>query len=376
MLGTQSTNGFRLLATILLVVGFFSVLKPSEFIFGSRGPTNMDSFARIQVQTLPTHSKDIPKLIMVVGYRSKPLLTDKGEAVFQKEIQQWTLERSHQDDKLGLFFFSLCSYSGADVQAEVHILGTTEAVDKVQDVVASLNMMNLNIVHTHLNSTMLKSLTDPLVAMGLPTTYFYRLWDFGKIWVEKLIPKTVDFGIVLDIDVCFQKNIQHLFTEFKALRAADSGWVMGGVHEPVGDYEEGAHTPWTLANNTNVNSGVMLTNFDRMRQQRWLDHVLPTALKQWMVHPYWIKSDQSSWPPEQWLFNVVWGSHPRYFQPLNDMWNTNCNDASGPWVDTPNELDFQRHKTQAWIIHYCNNKITDLVQSSMQLLYKQHKSKL
>eukprot|EP00040_Diaphanoeca_grandis_P016617 m.86012 g.86012 ORF g.86012 m.86012 type:complete len:67 (-) comp25918_c0_seq2:1663-1863(-) len=41
MLGTQSTNGFRLLATILLVVGFFSVLKPSEFIFGSRGPTNM-----------------------------------------------------------------------------------------------------------------------------------------------------------------------------------------------------------------------------------------------------------------------------------------------------------------------------------------------
>eukprot|EP00040_Diaphanoeca_grandis_P016619 m.86016 g.86016 ORF g.86016 m.86016 type:complete len:339 (-) comp25918_c0_seq3:569-1585(-) len=338
MLGTQSTNGFRLLATILLVVGFFSVLKPSEFIFGSRGPTNMDSFARIQVQTLPTHSKDIPKLIMVVGYRSKPLLTDKGEAVFQKEIQQWTLERSHQDDKLGLFFFSLCSYSGADVQAEVHILGTTEAVDKVQDVVASLNMMNLNIVHTHLNSTMLKSLTDPLVAMGLPTTYFYRLWDFGKIWVEKLIPKTVDFGIVLDIDVCFQKNIQHLFTEFKALRAADSGWVMGGVHEPVGDYEEGAHTPWTLANNTNVNS--------------------------------------ASWPPEQWLFNVVWGSHPRYFQPLNDMWNTNCNDASGPWVDTPNELDFQRHKTQAWIIHYCNNKITDLVQSSMQLLYKQHKSKL
>mmetsp|Transcript_3500 Transcript_3500/g.8660 ORF Transcript_3500/g.8660 Transcript_3500/m.8660 type:complete len:84 (+) Transcript_3500:160-411(+) len=53
--------------------------------------------------------------------------------------------------------------------------------------------------------------------------------------------------------------------------------------------------------------------------------------------------------------------HPRRFVALSDRWSVSCVTPSGPWDGPGNRTEFARLKKEAFVLHYCNSMLGEIL---------------
>lgn len=306
-----------------------------------------------------------PNLIIVMGLA--PVATGHGGATpTAGDISFWRKTREKMKERSLLFFWSLAQRSGADVELNVYTVGNSEGLKTMSEAVAGSGLTRATVTPCNLTDDMLKEWTQPLVKIGLTSAYKYRLWDFGKFWIERVVPHTLTAGIVLDIDVVFRTSIDDLWAKFLALRDKEHKWMMAARPEP--GRNQGSITPFLMdkdvENDDFSNTGVILMNLDRMRGGKFSDVLIHTSINRWCKTPFWRSSKAGAWPPEQWAFNVIWGMNRWSFMPLEQRWQANCVENEGPWPaarQTANPEVFLEKLKASYLLHFCNNKITEIL---------------
>lgn len=99
-----------------------------------------------------------------------------------------------------------------------------------------------------LTSSDIMTFTQPLVdKFGLTSSFKYRLWDFGKVWALKLLPKTIKTAIMTDADYVFRRGLSEVVKWQKEQRQKNPKWIMAGVAEPL-NYTPKPPNPWKMFN--------------------------------------------------------------------------------------------------------------------------------
>lgn len=303
-----------------------------------------------------------PTLILVMGLAEAPT-AQQGKSLTETDTNFWKAGIAKMEQRCALFFWSLFQMSGKDVEMRVYVVGNKRGFDMMQMAIAVQGFNRVVLVHCNLTDAMLKDWTEPLTKIGLTRSYVHRLWDFGKFWIERVVPDTVESGMVLDMDIVFRVSVQELWAKFQLLRDGEEKWMMGARPEPGENL--GSITPWLIEHEKEkfANTGVILMNLDRMRAGKFTEVLIRSALKSWDAHPFWKKSSHSAWPPEQWALNVIWGMNKWAYLPLDDPWQANCVDKEGPWPGQvgSNKAAFLARRKEAYLLHFCNNMIVQML---------------
>lgn len=98
------------------------------------------------------------------------------------------------------------------------------------------------------------------------------LGGYAKIFVQKIIPASIDRTIVLDTDTVFNSDIEELWSQFDNF---GPGQVLAG--KKLG--EVGSRAFKCIKGGNRINSGVVLMDLKRMRSTNWADFVVGEGKK-------------------------------------------------------------------------------------------------
>lgn len=198
---------------------------------------------------------------------------------------------------------------------------------------------------------------------GFDAPLIFRAWQIPKLWVGEILPWSIRLGLVVDLDVAFNVDVDVLWqlTLRTVQRERDRGrpdacGLIGAVAE-VGNIGQD-HGDFNDFRGRYINSGVMIMDFEAMRRLEFATTLLDLAV--YNRTPPRRATPDGTWPPEQWAINAVLANFPGLSYPIHRAFNLNCihmaqSKANGKFAELPYDASrFRDDVKAAFILHFCS----------------------